>query len=124
MLEDLQYANSLLQENRVDEALKLIESKAEIADLDEQLTIGELYFDCGFLDEALETFQKIEVVLPTEGQVKLCIASIYTELENDSDAIETLMKIVSSDDFDLPSLMQLADLYESQGLFQVAELKL
>lgn len=124
MLEDLQYANSLLQENRVDEALKLIESKAEIADLDEQFTIGELYFDCGFLDEALETFQKIEAVLPTEGQVKLFIASIYTELENDSDAIETLTQIDSSDEFYLPSLMQLADLYESQGLFEVAELKL
>src|SRR5690625_114814 len=124
MLEDLQYANSLLQENRVDEALKLIESKAEIADLDEQFTIGELYFDWGFLDEALETFQKIEAVLPTEGQVKLFIASIYTELENDSDAIETLTQIDSSDEFYLPSLMQLADLYESQGLFEVAELKL
>lgn len=124
MLEDLQYANNLLQENRVDEALKLIESKAEIADLDEQFTIGELYFDWGFLDEALKTFQKIEAVLPTEGQVKLFIASIYTELENDSDAIETLTQIDSSDEFYLPSLMQLADLYESQGLFEVAELKL
>src|SRR5699024_11836954 len=124
MLEDLQYANSLLQENRVDEALKLIESKAEIADLDEQFTIGELYFDWGFLDEALETLQKIEAVLPTEEQVKLFIASIYTELENDSDAIETLTRIDSSDEFYLPSLMQLADLYESQGLFEVAELKL
>src|SRR5690625_5145616 len=124
MLEDLQYENSLLQENRVDEALKLIESKAELADLDEQFTIGELYFDWGFLDEALETFQKIEAVLPTEGQVKLFIASIYTELENDSDAIETLTQIDSSYEFYLPSLMQLADLYEWQGLFEVAELKL
>src|SRR5699024_8240331 len=84
----------------------------------------ELYFDWGFVDEALETFQKIEVVLPTEGQVKLFIASIYTELENDSDAIETLTEIDSSDELYLPYLMQVVDLYGWQGLFEVAEFKL
>src|SRR5699024_8099876 len=62
--------------------------------------------------------------LPNEGQIKLFIASIYIELEMDSEAIETLSQIEASDDFYLQAIMQLADLYESQGLFEVAELKL
>lgn len=124
MIEDLQYANELLQANRVEEALKLLKDKIQLADLEEQFIIGELYFEWGFFDEALEVFQKIEEVLPNEGQIKLFIASIYIELEMDSEAIETLSQIEASDDFYLQSLMQLADLYESQGLFEVAELKL
>ncbi len=124
MIEDLQYANELLKANRVDEALKLIESKIQSANLEEQFVIGELYFEWGFFNEALEVFQKIEEVLPNEGQVKLFIASIYIELEMDSEAIEILSHIEPLDDFYLQALMQLADLYESQGLFEVAELKL
>lgn len=124
MIEDLQYANELLQANRVEEALKLLEDKIQLADLEEQFVIGELYFEWGFFDEALQVFQKIEEVLPNEGQIKLFIASIYIELEMDSEAIETLSQIEDSDDFYLQALMQLADLYESQGLFEVAELKL
>ncbi|HLR60179.1 MAG TPA: hypothetical protein VK094_06880 [Pseudogracilibacillus sp.] len=124
MIEDLQYANELLQANRVEEALKLLEDKIQLADLEEQFVIGELYFEWGFFDEALKVFQKIEEVLPNEGQIKLFIASIYIELEMDSEAIETLSQIEASDDFYLQALMQLADLYESQGLFEVAELKL
>ncbi len=124
MLEDLQYANDLLQTNRVEEALKLIDNKIKTANLEEQFVIGELYFEWGFFDKALIVFQKIEEVLPDEGQIKFFIASIYIELEMDAEAIEILSEINKTDDFYLEALMQLADLYESQGLFEVAELKL
>ncbi len=124
MINELQHANELLHENQVDEALKLIEEKLKIANLEEQFIIGELYFEWGFFVEALETFEKIEEKLPEEGQIKFFIASIYIELEKDSEAIEILSQINKNDEFYIQALMQLADLYESQGLFEVAELKL
>lgn len=124
MLEELQRANELLHENKVDEAIFIIDNNIKNANLEEQFVIGELYYEWGFFDKALNVFLKLEEELPEEGQVKFFIASIYIELEMDNEAVEVLTKIEPHDDFYLQALMQLADLYESQGLFEVAELKL
>ena len=124
MLDELQYATQLLEVNKVDDALKLIEEKLKKADNDDKFTIGELYYEWGFYEEALMVFSELEESFPKEGQIKLFIASIHIELENDELAIEILSKIEKEDDVYLQSLLQSADLYESQGLFEVAELKL
>src|SRR5699024_8383686 len=56
--------------------------------------------------------------------IKVNLADIYIELEDDENAIHLLNDIKEDDPAFIQSLLQLADLYQAQGLFEVAEQKL
>lgn len=61
---------------------------------------------------------------PDEGELLVYIAEIYIQLGNDDEALSTLGKIDKDDSSYLQGLLLQADLYESQGLFEVSEQKL
>src|SRR5699024_12546373 len=52
------------------------------------------------------------------------LAYFYIEVNKDEEAMLLLNEINSDDDVYLQALVQLADLYQAQGLFEVAEQKL
>src|SRR5699024_4824617 len=61
---------------------------------------------------------------PEESEITRMLAEIYIELEQDEQALQMLEEISSSDEAYPQVLVQLADVYQAQGLFEVAELKL
>jgi len=61
---------------------------------------------------------------PDENNIKIILADIYIELEDDERAINILSDIDIDDPTYIQALLQLADLYQAQGLFEVAEQKL
>lgn len=124
MISELQIALQLLQENKMEEAIQLIEELSKKANDDELYTIGELYFDWGFLDEATEVFNQLIDKYPSDSQLKIALSSIKIEQEKDNEAIDLLSSINQADEFYLHALIQLADLYQVQGLYEVAENKL
>lgn len=54
----------------------------------------------------------------------MMLAELFIDLNEDQEAIDKLDQIVEDEDYFIPAQMQLADLYEAQGLFEVAEQKL
>ncbi|MFG6114531.1 tetratricopeptide repeat protein [Halobacillus sp. MO56] len=123
-MEEIQQAVRLMEANRTDEALKTLQSYLPEADEEERFTIAELYIQWGMLEEAKMILKELSQRYPKENELKIMLSEIHIDLEEDEEAIDLLNQFGPEDEDYLPSLMQLADLYQSQGLFEVAEQKL
>lgn len=117
-------ATELMEQNKVEESLAELTKFYPIANDEEKYTIALFYMEWGFLLEASKVLQTLLESYPDEAEFKILLAETYTELENDEAAIAILDEIGTDDPAYLQALIQLADLYESQGLFEVAEQKL
>lgn len=117
-------AVELVDDNKIEEALTLLEKYVPKANDDEKFTISELYLKWGFLDEAEKILTELLKKYPHESDLKLSLADIYIEKEDDASAINVLAEMEEDDPAYVQALLQLADLYEAQGLFEVAEQKL
>lgn len=82
------------------------------------------YANYGFLHEALEITEALLKDYPDDEELRLLAAECFIELGEDLQALEYLDSIKQSSDYYLTSLLLLADLYQSQGLEEVAEIKL
>ncbi|WP_077299688.1 tetratricopeptide repeat protein [Virgibacillus pantothenticus] len=123
-METIMEAVRLMEAQKTEEAIALLESYLPTANEEERYTIAELYLQWGYLHEAKAIFEELIQQFPAEGELKVTLADIYTELEDDEAAIELLNDIDEEDPAYLQTLIQLADLYQAQGLFEVAEQKL
>jgi len=108
----------------VDHALQLLQQFIESATDDEKFMVANLYYDWGFFEEAIDLLETLLKIYPKEGQLITKLAEMYIELEKDENAVNLLNEIEEDDPFYLQSLLQVADLYHAQGLFEVAEQKL
>ncbi|MCG5102915.1 tetratricopeptide repeat protein [Oceanobacillus alkalisoli] len=117
-------AVELVEQNKIPQALRLLEEYAPKANDDEKYTIAELYLQWGFLDEAELILSELLMKYPVESDLILSLADIAIEKEDDEKAIARLAEIPEEDPAYIQVLIQLADLYQVQGLFEVAEQKL
>ncbi|MGM8365350.1 tetratricopeptide repeat protein [Virgibacillus sp. W0181] len=123
-MDAIMQAQQLMEENNSEEALRLLELHLKKANDEEQFTIAELYLQWGFLQEASNILSALLQRYPDESELKVMLGDIYIELEQDENAIDLLNDIEEKDTAYIQSLLQLADLYQAQGLFEVAEHKL
>lgn len=124
MVDTLARAMDLMENNKTEEALELAERLREKSTDEELYFIGEFYWYWGFYGQAKEVFKDLVAIFPDENELKVMLADIYIELDDDQEAIQLLDEIPSEDSFYLQALVQLADLYQSEGLLEVAEQKL
>lgn len=101
-----------------------VEQLLENGQNDERFLTGELLFSYGFFEEAEQIFKKLLTIYPNEGELLTLLAEILTEKGETDEAILLLEKVNSADDAYPQALLLLADLYESEGLAEVAEQKL
>src|SRR5699024_9006653 len=140
-METIMEAVHLMVNNEIEKALTLLESllpyanenEKEVAVLEsylasaneeEKYTIAEVYMQWGFLKEATAILTELLRMYPDENDIKVMLADIYIELEEDEKAIDLLNDVDEADPAYIQTLIQLADLYEAQSLFEVAEQKL
>jgi len=91
---------------------------------EDQYELAETFMQFGYLDEAKQVFEHLLFLFPEEAQLKIDCATVLMEMGNEDDALELLMAIdVSSSEYP-QALLVLADYYQMQGLFEVAELRL
>src|SRR5690625_7779585 len=83
--------------------------------------IVELYYEWGFFEEAIDLLEDLLVRFPLVGEIITMMAEINVELKMDDVAIDLLNSIEPDDPFYVASLVQLADLYQAQGLFERSE---
>lgn len=117
-------AIQLVENNQIEKALKLLKNHVKNANDDEKYTIAELYLQWGFLEEAAVILHDLIKKYPDESDLKLSLVDIYIEIEDDESAIALLDNFNENDPEYVQALLQLADLYQAQGLFEVAEQKL
>lgn len=123
-METVMQAVHLVENNQVEKALKMLEDYLPVADEEEKFTIAQLYLQWGYLTESSVILHQLLDIYPEESELRIMLAEIYTELEQDEEAIQQLNMIDPEDESYVQALVQLADLYQSQGLFEVAEQKL
>lgn len=117
-------AVQLLESGQSEEAINLLKKCTPTASDDEKFTIAEIYSQWGFLQEASRILQQLLKQYPDESDIKIMLADIYIELEDDKSAINLLDDIKKDDPAYIQALLQLADLYQVEGLYEVTEQKL
>lgn len=117
-------AVKMMDEGLVEEALDILKKHAEESDDEEKYLIAELYYERGFYDEAIKLLNQLLIKYPKEGELITKLAEMHIELEEDEFAIQLLNEIPKDDPYYIAALIQLADLYQVQGLFEVSEQKL
>ncbi|SDJ67574.1 tetratricopeptide repeat protein [Sediminibacillus albus] len=123
-MEEIHEAIKLMEQNKTEEAINKLETYLPVANEEDRYTIGELYMQWGMLEEAKFIFQALSEQYPKESELKIMLAEIHIDLQEDEEAIEVLNRFTSEDEEYMEALVQLADLYQAQGLFEVSEQKL
>ncbi len=123
-MEEIYQAIQLIEQDQNEEALHILSDFLPEANDDEQFVISDLYIQLGLLPEAKDILERLYTKYPEETEIKLVLSEIYIDLEDDEAALTLLNQIDANDPHYLESLLTQADLYQTQGLFEVAEHKL
>lgn len=123
-IDTIMKAVNYMENNQPEEAILLLEKYIPTADDEKRYTIADFYFQWGFLQESLEILHELIKRHPEENELKILLANIFIELEEDEEAITLLNGIDKNDTVYEQALLLLADLYQVQGLFEVSESKL
>ncbi|MDC3415369.1 tetratricopeptide repeat protein [Aquibacillus salsiterrae] len=123
-MEEIHKAIQLMEQNKPEDAINLLQSFLPRANEEEKFTIAELYMRWGMLNEAKHILIDFLQSYPNEEEIKIMLAEIYIDLEEDEAAIDLLNQFTPLDEGYVEALIQLADLYQAQGLFEVSEQKL
>lgn len=86
-----------------------------------QYEAAEMLMHYGYLPQAKQTLENLQFIFPEEAQIKIDLASVAMELDLEDEALEHLLS-VGEEDAEYPqALVLLADYYQMQGLYEVAE---
>lgn len=113
-----------LMKGNLSEAFNIFNDIKTAGSDEERLLLAEELEHLGFLQEAVSLYEKLLEVYPEEGELLVAVADIYINLDQEEEALNTLSKIANEDPYYVQALMLQADLYDSQGLFEVSEQKL
>jgi tetratricopeptide (TPR) repeat protein len=113
-----------IQEGDLQQIDQLLESFLMNAEPAQQYEIAEALMHFGFMSEANRVFEHLQFLFPEEAQIAIDRAGVLIELGEEDDALDLLMGI-SDDSPEYPqALLVLADYYQMQGLFEVAEARI
>lgn len=117
-------AVALLEVGQVEEALKILAQIEKDEDILAKYEAKDVYYQFGFYEEGIALVKNLLKDAPEDGELLVSLSSMYIDIEEDEEAIDLLSRVDEDDPFYLASLLMLADLYQMQGLFEVAEAKL
>lgn len=120
----IEKAIQLVEEGHIEEAMDILDRHLTTCSDDDTALVAQLYMEWGFFEEASTLFEQLLQTYIDNDELRVILASIYIELEKDEQAFELLDMIDKDDPAYAQALLQQADLYESQGLHEVAEQKL
>ncbi|GAE91375.1 TPR repeat protein [Gracilibacillus boraciitolerans JCM 21714] len=120
----IEQAIEMIHIGEIKEALTLLQEAANNADINTKIEIAQLFIELGNQDLAETILEEIIQQEPENSDAKLMYADIMIDDNHDEQAIEILNEVKEEDPNYLQALIQLADLYQAQGLFEVAERKL
>jgi pentatricopeptide repeat protein len=111
----------------VEEGIQNIKELLNHPDMSDDLRfeVAQHFYQYGFLDEAIGIVQKLTEDYPDETELLLFLAELYMENAQEEEALALLISVPSDqgDDY-IRSILLAAELYISEGLFEVAEYKI
>lgn len=114
-----------LEHGHTSEALAALEKLEKTGTDEDRLAVADLYIELGLSDRAVDLLAPLYVEYAGNAGVALLLAECYIDLDREEEAISVLEQVDTSDTESGPrSLVLLADLYQSQGLDEVALAKL
>ncbi|RYM05404.1 tetratricopeptide repeat protein [Sporolactobacillus sp. THM7-7] len=120
----LETVNAMMASGQTEDGLKMLENLAGDANDDIVYGAAQIYQQYGFLDEAESAYESLLRRYPNDSGLLLEISDILIDKNEENRAIEFLQKIHPLDDNYLSAQVTLADLYQLEGLDEVAESKL
>ena len=117
----LQHIITAIEEGDLQVVNQLIERLLTDATPEEQYGVTEILMQYGFFEEANQTLEHLQFIFPEEAQIAIDRATVLMELDKEDEALDLLLD-VPADAAEYPqALLVLADYYQMQGLYEVAE---
>ncbi|KOS69153.1 hypothetical protein AEA09_11750 [Lysinibacillus contaminans] len=91
---------------------------------EEQYSIAELFMQYGYMKEADRVLEHLQFLFPEEAQLKIDRANVLMELGDEDGALDLLLEVEETAPEYPQALLALADYYQMQGLFEVAETRI
>ncbi|WP_456278556.1 tetratricopeptide repeat protein [Bacillus sp. AK128] len=123
-MKTIQAALELVEYGEVEKGLAELERLLPKASDDDKYSVASAYYQLGFLEEAKALLISLLEIYPTESELLLLLAEVYIDLDEEEQAIVLLDQVDEEDEEYPRALLLLADLYQMQGLDEVAEQKL
>ncbi|MFC4183867.1 tetratricopeptide repeat protein [Saccharococcus thermophilus] len=114
----------LVENGEVNKALSLVPEVKKNGSDEEKYELADYLYSWGMLEEAKELLEELSLRYPDEGEIRLFLAEVYTELDEEDRALEILAQIKEDDPLFARACLLAADLYQMQGLEEVSERKL
>lgn len=124
MNETLQAAIIMVETGQTEEGLTQMKRLLLTADDDTKFQIASHFQHWGLVDDATSTFSELAAKYPNDSHLMLQLAENSIENDDEENAINWLDRIHPLDENYLSAQVLLADLYQAQGLEEVAERKL
>ncbi|WP_246942170.1 tetratricopeptide repeat protein [Bacillus pinisoli] len=123
-MKTIQAAIELVEYGEVEKGLAELSNLLPQATDDEKYSVAEAYYQFGFLEEAKALLISLLDLYPNESELLLLLAEVHIDLDEEEQSIELLSNVEEEDEEYPRALLLLADLYQMQGLDEVAEQKL
>lgn len=123
-MDDLETANALLESGQTDSGLQTLKNLVDSEDDDTVYGAASILQKYGFLDEAEKAYKMLLGRYPNDSGLLIQIADLLIDKNEEDQAINYLLRIHPLDTNYLSAQVMLADLYELEGLDEVAENKL
>ncbi|RSL33800.1 hypothetical protein D7Z54_08910 [Salibacterium salarium] len=124
MKNSLESVMETIQKGDAEKGLKMLDELEGRADHQEKYDIAQLYDELGRPDKAKPIVEELISNYPDEGELLTIAAELAVDLDQEEEAIEWLLEVKKEDEVFIRAQMLLADLYQLQGLDEVAETKL
>lgn len=124
VMKAVQDALDLIESGDVNQGFQLLKESMLVADDETKFNVAQLLQQWGFIQQAIDITLELKNKYNNDSQIILLLSECYIDMDEEEKAIDLLQSIDASDDLYLSSLLLLADLYQLQGLDEVAEQKL
>lgn len=113
-----------LETGNMQKAFQLIDEIHDNGIDQEQYELASQLSRLGFLEEAVKLYKKLLEKYPHEGELAVLLAEALVDLDKEEEALLVLENISKGDPYYPQVLLIQADIYQMEGLYEVAEQKL
>ncbi|MET1249796.1 tetratricopeptide repeat protein [Sporolactobacillus sp. STCC-11] len=120
----LETASALIGSGQTEEGLRQLHELIMDGDDQTQFGAASVYQQFGFLDDAQKVYERLIKQYPDDSELILQLSELLIDKNEESNAIQYLQRIHPLDENYLSAQVMMADLYQIEGLDEVAEHKL
>ncbi|WP_088069195.1 tetratricopeptide repeat protein [Gottfriedia luciferensis] len=117
-------AVQLIENGQTEKGLELLKKSLKSANDEEKYEAALLFQSLGLIEDAKTIIEDLVYLYDDDDDLKIMYAEILLDLDLEDEALEILLAINEDSENRVQALLLMADLYQVQGLDEVAEQKL